>query len=660
MFDHILLNIVFLLLITVGLVSLSRRIYLPPILNYIIVGIIVGPFGFAIIQSEQSISFLAEFGIVFLLFAIGLEFSLTQMVVMRRIVFGFGSFQVFVTGILIFLTAYLAGLSAESSIVIASAFALSSTAIVIKQLTEQSEIQTRHGRSTVGILIFQDIMAIPLLILIPALGSATGDSLLSELGIAFFKGAIVVVVMLFAGRYLLRPLFNEVATSKSQELFTLTVLTVVLSAAAFTEEMGISMTLGAFLAGMMLGETEYRHQIEADIRPFQDILLGLFFITVGMMISPELIGNHFMIIIGVAIGIMLIKALVIFFVMRAFKKAEGISLRTAIPLSQVGEFGLVLLTLALSYKVLEEQLGQILLTAAVISMMLTPVLIKFNGRIANRLCRKSYQTNFSEMENVIQEDSKHLSNHVVLFGFGRVGQTTAKFLVQAHIPFVALDMDIKRVREAQQSGEPVYFGDSAKQSIIRATNIEQAKVAIITFHDYHAAIKTLQSMHNVAPNIPVLVRSLDDTHINELTKAGATEVVPDTFESSIMLASHLLLMVGKPPSQVLKQTRMAREGRYHLLNGLYPGESDHIPFEQHQLGEVIQPIHIHEDAFAIGKCLADLPADDLKIIVKSIKRGSVKGDDPDAGTRLRFEDVLIVQGLPENIGKLEYFINTGH
>ncbi len=659
MFDHILLNIVFLLLITVGLVSISRRIHLPPILNYILVGIIVGPFGFAIIQSEQSISFLAEFGVVFLLFAIGLEFSLTQMIAMRRIVFGFGSFQVLITGLLVFLVAYLFGLSIESGIVIASAFALSSTAIVIKQLTEQSEIQTRHGRSTVGILIFQDIMAIPLLILIPALGSATGNSLASELGLAFFKGAIVVVVMLFAGRYLLRPLFNEVATSKSQELFTLTVLTVVLSAAAFTEEMGISMTLGAFLAGMMLGETEYRHQIEADIRPFQDILLGLFFITVGMMISPELIGNHFLMIAGLAIGIMLLKAFVIFFVMRAFKKAEGISLRTAISLSQVGEFGLVLLTLALSYKVLEEQLGQILLTAAVISMMFTPVLIKFNGRIASRLCRKSYQSNFSEMENVIQEDSKHLSNHVVLFGFGRVGQTTAKFLEQAHVPFVALDMDIKRVREAQQSGEPVYFGDSAKHSIIKATNIEQAKVAIITFHDYHASIKTLRSLHDVAPNIPVLVRSLDDTHINELTQAGATEVVPDTFESSIMLASHLLLMVGKPPSQVLKQTRMAREGRYHLLNGFYPGESDHIPFEHAQLGEVIQPIHIHEGAHAIGKRLSELPATDLKITIKSIKRGSVRGDDPDPGTRLRFEDVLIVQGLPENISKLEYSINRG-
>jgi CPA2 family monovalent cation:H+ antiporter-2 len=502
-------------------------------------------------------------------------------------------------------------------------------------------------------------MAIPLLILIPALGTAAGQSLPTELGMAFLKGAIVVVVMLFAGRYILRPLFHEVASSKSQELFTLTVLTVVLSAAAFTEEMEISMTLGAFLAGMMLGETEYRHQIEADIRPFQDILLGLFFITVGMMISPELIQTHFLTIIAITLSIMLVKTIVIFGIMRLFQKPDGVSLRTAVSLSQVGEFGLVLITLALTYELLPHQLGQILLTSAVFSMVATPFLIKYNGRIANRFCRKSYQNDFAEMESVIKEDTKFLSDHVVLLGFGRVGQITAKFLEQAHVPFVALDMDIKRVHEAQQSGEPVYFGDSAKHSIIHATNISKAKVAIITFHDYHAAIKTLKTLQDVAPELPVLVRSLDDSHINELTQAGATEVIPDTFESSIMLASHLLLMIGHPPSQVLKQTRAARRGRYNLLNGLYPGESDHVPFDHSQMGQIIQPITINESAFAVGKRLEAFPMETLDLYIKSVRRGSVRGDNPDLKTRIRVNDILIVQGLPENIDKFEHYLNTG-
>ena len=288
--EGILVGIVLLLGLSVITVSVARRLHFPPILSYIIVGAIVGPGGFSLIENEENIHFLAEFGIVFLLFAIGLEFSLAQMNAMRNLVFGLGALQVFITGAVFYLIGMLAGLDTETNIVIACAFALSSTAIVIKQLTEQGEIQSRHGRSAVGILIFQDIMAIPLLILIPALAMTQGESSLgTTLGLSFLKGLLVAVLMFLLGRYVLRPLFHEVASAKSTELFMLTVLFVALGSALVTEEIGLSLTLGAFLAGMMLGETEYRHQIEADIRPFQDVLLGLFFITVGMMIAPMLI-----------------------------------------------------------------------------------------------------------------------------------------------------------------------------------------------------------------------------------------------------------------------------------------------------------------------------------------------------------------------------------
>ena len=665
MFDPILFNIVFLLIITVGLVSLSRRIHLPPILNYIIVGAIVGPYGLELIANEDSIHFLAEFGIVFLLFAIGLEFSLSQMIAMRRMVFGYGALQVGLTALLVYGISRLLDFSFETAVVIAGAFALSSTAIVIKQLTEQSEIQTRHGRATVGILIFQDIMAIPLLILIPALGvalahpEAAAESLVHELGWAFAKGLLVVLVMLLAGRYLLRPLFHEVAMAKSQELFTLTVLTVVLAAAAFTEELGISMTLGAFMAGMMLGETEFRHQIEADIRPFQDILLGLFFITVGMMISPAILESYLGIIVGLTLGIMALKGGIIFLVMALFKRPAGVNTRTALSLAQVGEFGLVILTLAIQDDLLSPTTGQILLTVTVLSMMLTPVMIKYNGEMAQKLFAKSYRSNFHEMAQELETESQFLQDHVVLSGFGRVGQTTAKFLQQAHIPYVALDMDIKRVKEAQQSGEPVFFGDSAKQNLMEATNIHRAKVAIITHHDHHAALKTLKTLTDIAPEIPIIVRTQDESHLQALFEAGATEVVPDTFEASIMLASHLLMMVGQPPSQVLKLTRQARQDRYSLLSGLYLGESDAMPFDHGQIGQVIQPFTLNPDAYAVGKTLGDLSKTPLGVSIKSIKRGSVRGDDPDQATTLRAQDVLIVQGLPESLEKFETLINTG-
>ncbi|CAC9951385.1 Inner membrane protein, KefB/KefC family [uncultured Gammaproteobacteria bacterium] len=659
--EHLLIQIVLLLAIAVITVSISRRLHFPPILGYIIVGVIVGPNGFGFIEKAENIEALAEFGIVFLLFAIGLEFSIGQMIAMQKQVFGMGAVQVFVTAIVIYLITYLAGLDTNTSIVIASAFALSSTAIVIKQLTEQSEIKSRHGRSALGILIFQDIMVIPLLILIPALAmnGDGGDSISWVLGIAFLKGMFVVVLIHMIGKYLLKPLFHEVASAKSQELFTLTVLTVALSAAAFTEEMGLSMTLGAFLAGTMLSETEYRHQIEADIRPFQDILLGLFFVTIGMSISLEILAQHFLVIILITLAIILIKGGILYVTARLFGKEGGISLRIALSLSQVGEFGLVLLSLAFAFDLLPNETGNILLTAAVLSMSLAPFMIKFNGKIAKFMHKDSYSNNHQEIENTIIEESKYLSGHVILCGFGRVGQTVERFLHKANHAFVVLDMDIKRVHEAQDAGEAVYYGDAAKQSILMAAEINKAKVMIITFSDFHATLKIIKTTRQLNKKLPILVRTLDDSHLNELFEAGATEVIPDTFESSIMLASHLMLMIGQPASKVLRQTRQIRQDRYKILENFYPGEDDN-PMEQHQVMKgIIHSVLVEGSMYAIGRRLKDLKLKSYNVKVEAIKRGHVRGENPSEETRIRDNDHIVLSGLVEDIEHAEKYLITG-
>jgi CPA2 family monovalent cation:H+ antiporter-2 len=659
--ENILLSVVLLLALSVLTVSVARRLHFPPILSYILVGILVGPGGFSLIQDETNIRFLAEFGIVFLLFTIGLEFSIAQMRAMRNIVFGLGTLQVLVTGGLAFLIGWLMGFDQNTNIVIASVVIMSSTAIAIKQLSEQGEIQSRHARNAIGVSIFQDIASIPLLILFTALAFTQSDISLGEaLGISFLKGVFVVILMLLLGRYLLRPLFHEVAAAKSTELFMLTVLLVALGAATFTEQIGLSLTLGAFLAGMMLGETQFRHQIESDIRPFQDILLGLFFITVGMMIMPMLIWQNLGIILLATFAIILLKALVVYGLMRLFFRnmGSGVAIRTAVTLAQVGEFGLVLIALGFSYQLLAEQIGQLLLSAAVLSMMIAPFLVRFNGRIASALSF-DYVQEKRTMETHIEQDNEYLKDHVIVCGFGRVGQITSRFLRNANQPYIALDLDATRLKEAQLAGENVYFGDAAKPDILRAAKIEKAKIIIITHHDFHLALKTLRSVRSIDAKIPVLVRTPDDAHVDDLLAAGATEVIPDYFESSIMLASHLLLMLGHAPSQVLRETRKARADRYSLLSNFYPGESDLRTGSPMVQGGVIHAVKLDDAAYAIGKRLHELPFEKYQIHVDAVKRGSVRGENPDDYTRLRADDTLVISGLPEAVEAMDRILKNG-
>jgi CPA2 family monovalent cation:H+ antiporter-2 len=458
------------------------------------------------------------------------------------------------------------------------------------------------------------------------------------------------------GKYLLRPLFHEVASANSQELFTLTVLTVALGAAAFTEEMGLSMTLGAFLAGMMLSETEYRHQIESDIRPFQDILLGLFFITVGMLISIEILAQYFWTIVLITLAIIVIKGVIIYAIARLFKKESGVSLRIALSLAQVGEFGLVLMSLAFSFDLLHDEVGNVLLTAEVMSMSLAPFLIKFNGRIVKFVHKKTYISNHQEIENSISEESKHLNDHVILCGFGRVGQTVERFLYKAHHPFVILDMDIKRVHEAHNAGESVYYGDASKQNILNAAEINKAKVLIITFSDYHSTLKIVKTARLLNKDLPILVRTLDDSHLNEMFEAGATEVIPDNFESSIMLAAHLMLMIGQPANRVLRQTRKIRQDRYKILENFYPGEDDN-PMEQHQVMKgIIHSVLVEGSMYAIGKRLKDLNLEKYGVKVEAIKRGHVRGENPSVETCIRNNDHIVLSGLIEDINRAEKYL----
>jgi CPA2 family monovalent cation:H+ antiporter-2 len=655
-----------LLLVSVIMVAGFKRISLPPILGYIVVGIVMGPHALGFIANEQNIHFLAEFGIVFMLFAIGLEFSIPQFLTMRRTMLGLGSLQVIISMIVFGFIAYAVGVSWQVSLLAGGALAMSSTAVVLKQLNEQSEMQSRHGRNALGILLFQDFAAIPLLIIIPVLGAnltgaITGEntSMSHELTWALAKGIFAIAMLLVIGRTLLRPLFHEIARAKSNELFTLTVLMVAIAAAALTSSLGLSMALGAFIAGMMLAETEFRHQVESDIRPFQDVLLGLFFITIGILIDLGVVWHHLGLILLLTLGLILLKALVVGLLEYGFGNNAGVALRTALVLAHGGEFGFALLSLMFNQKLLPELEGQVLLAAAIFSMMLSPILIKYNGKITKKLMANSYNKDRQEQELVIANESVHLDGHVLICGFGRVGQTLARFLKKAGIPYIALDMDIARITEAKRAGELVYYGDSSRKEILHAAGIDRAKLVVLSISDFHTSLKTLYRVREMRRDIQIMVRTRDEAHLSQLMDAGATEVIPDTFEASMMLSSQVLLLMGHSPASILREVRKVRQSRYSLLQGFYPGESDEAPSIEKST-EILHSIILQENSDAVGKELGVLLSAHRNIEVEAIKRDGIRGDDPEMSLILQAGDIIVARGIYENINHFEQTLMLGN
>ncbi len=657
--NHGILNeIVILLAAAVVVVALFRRFDLPPILGYLFVGAVIGPHGLGWIHDTESARFLAEFGVVFMLFTIGLEFSLPQMIAMRNTVLGLGGAQVAITAALAGAIAWLSGMSAEGAFVVGGALAMSSTAIVIKQLADQLELNSRHGRLAVGILLFQDLAVVPFLILVPALASAE-NSVALPLGWALLKGTVALVTMLALGRWVLRPLFHEIASARSSELFTLTTLLVTLTAAWATHLSGLSLVLGAFLAGMMLSETEFRHQIEADIRPFRDILLGLFFVTIGMLLDVRALPSIWHWVLLLVLGIVVLKTAIVMGLSMLAGAERGVALRTGLSLAQGGEFGFALLALALSAGFLKLQETQIVLAGALLSMTLSPLVIRYNGWLAKRFCAMSYLPNRAEMEREIVAGAAHHENHVIICGYGRIGQNIARFLEPEGFDYIALDLDPVRVREARQAGDPAYYGDSTRREILAAAGIMRARALVVSYDDPASTMKILQHSRELRPDMPVLVRTRDDAWLTKFQEMGATEVVPETLEASLMLVSHLLLLLGTPMARVMRRVRDVRTDRYRLLHGFFHG-SESVPLEESDHArERLHPVTIIEGAYAIGRSLAELGLEKSGALVTAVRRGGIRGPQPGPNTQLLAGDVLVLYGKPEDLEHAEGILLKG-
>ncbi len=527
--DQFFVETLLLLGTAVVVVVVFQRLSIPSSLAYLLAGVVLGPHTAGPVIDPAPLRMLAEFGIVFLLFTTGLNFSLPQIYSLRHLVLGLGTAQVLLTTLVIGFIAWLAGLPAVAAVIVGAVFAQSSTTVIVKQLTEQGEENSRHGRLGTAMSVFQDVTAVPFVVIIPVLGTALGAAALAgALGLTLAKAAAALLLVFFGGRWLLRPLFHLVSAQRSAELFTLTVLLVSLVAAWITRSLDMSMAFGAFLAGMVLGETEFRHQVESVIRPFRDVLIGLFFVGIGMLIEPaRLPALWHWALLGAAV-LLSAKALLVAWIVRRAGLDALMAWRTGLVLAVGGEFGFVLLAIALGDGSIAPTTGQVVLASVLFSMIAAPFLIRYNHALASRLAASAPPPDAPPRSDARAAEGFH--DHVVICGFGRIGQGVAHFLDEERIPFVALDLDPARVREAHLAGEPVYYGDSAEGDILDAVGVERARLVVVSHEDLAAALKVLHHVRRRRPELPVMVRTRDESHVDELRAAGATEVVPETLE----------------------------------------------------------------------------------------------------------------------------------
>ncbi|WP_108946021.1 monovalent cation:proton antiporter-2 (CPA2) family protein [Shewanella halifaxensis] len=644
-----LIQILLMLVIAIVSIAILRRAGLPAILAYLITGVISGPSGFHWFTQHQMQS-VAELGVVLLMFSLGLEFSLPRLWAMRRTVFGLGSAQVIVTTIISMAIALLCNLSVTESVVVGSAIALSSTAIVLKLLNEQGWLRRRHGELSVSVLLFQDIAVVPLLILLPLLAS-DGEALLwNDVVFALFKGVLAFIALMAFGKWALPKLFDEVARSRSNELFVLSTLVVALVTGAITQWLGLSMALGAFMAGMLLGESQYRRQLEADIRPFRDLLMGLFFISIGMLLDFELVAQYWWQIIFILIAVILGKALVIFGLLKIAKESFRSSVATALSLAQVGEFSFVVLALAVNYQLLDGKTSTTLVMVAVLSMALAPWLVRHSVDIARMLQGLEPKTDKKESLNVTVDAKDDL---VLILGYGRVGQTIARFMKTEAIPYLVLDLDPTRVSEARAAGEPVYFGDVSKRSILKQAKVRDAKLIVITFSSERILEEVLPLCRQLAPDANILVRTRDDSGMEALEEAGASQVIPETLEGSLMLVSQVLYQCGVPLARILKRLEIERRNHYQYLHGFFSGAETDFTLE------LLHAVALPKGANAVGQTLADIPWQKLKVELRAVRRAGAEVESPELDWQIKAGDILILLGKPRRIEKAEIFLLQG-
>lgn len=555
-------------------VPLFHRLKLGVTLGFLIVGVVIGPFGlgrlteaiplldYVTITEPEKVRPLAELGVLFLLFMLGMEISLKRLWQLRRYVLGVGSAQVFTSALLIFGTAYAFGNPPTVALVLSLCLALSSTAIVMQLLLERRRLGTPVARLALSVLLFQDLMVVPILIVVGILGAGGTESVWSALARAFVVGALVVAAILIAGRFVLRPVLTSAVASGSRDLVMAIALLAVAATAAITSAAGLSLALGAFIAGLLLSESEYRHQIEVDIEPFKGLLLGLFFMTVGMSVDfGPAIANAGWVLASVA-GLVLFKGALIYGICRVFGTSRPVAFEGAILLAGAGEFAFVVVALAQTTGIMPAETGQFMIVVAGLSMMATPFLARFAENAGQRIASDDSH----RAHGMADDEMEEMQGHVVIGGFGRVGQTIARILDQETIPYVAFDSDGGIVAKRKAEGDAVYFGDASRIEILEKAGFDRAGAFIVTMDAADVAERMVQTIQNHRPDAMIFARAKDRVHARRLAEFGARDVFPETMEASLQLAGQLLEALGLPEDAVLQRLSVERETEAARMN----------------------------------------------------------------------------------------------
>ncbi|MCK6406897.1 MAG: cation:proton antiporter [Rhodocyclaceae bacterium] len=573
-----LLAVLLLLTFATGAVFLAHRFRLPSLLAYLVIGMALGPYGFKVMSGTEEVATLAEFGVVFLMFSIGLEFNLTRLRAMQSLVFGFGGAQVLLTAAATALAATFGyGQRLEAGIVVGLAVAMSSTAIVARILSERFELHSRSGRQTMGVLLFQDIAVVPCMILLPALAQSPED-LGQTLLVAGAQMAALLVLLLGLGRRPMKLLLDTVAHRRSEELFVLMTLWIVVALGFATHAAGLSLALGAFIGGMLISETIYRHQVEADVRPFRDILLGLFFVTVGMMLDLGFVVSNVLLLLLAVLLLVGGKGLVVLLIARLSGSPLDVCLRTTAQLAQAGEFGLVLIQLGFAHKLIGVDVFQVTLSAMLISMFVAPFLIEWAARFSGQMARGDWAHKAKTLHD-ISVRAFPMEQHVIVCGYGRTGERVAAFLASADIPYVALDLSPLRVKQTSSANGAVVFGNAERPEVLKAAGVARARGVVVTYPDAPSAERVVRLVRQEQATIPIVVRVADDTSVARLKAAGATEVIPEVLEGSLMIAAEALVQFGVPVEQAMARVRAVRAERYSSLRDFYTAGTDTKPPE---------------------------------------------------------------------------------